>query len=281
MLTSAPFDDWWHAAYGLDVKIISPPHALLSLGIFSVQVGALLLILGYMNRSDGALQRQVPAALPLRRRHHRRARHAVPHGGDRPQAMHTAELYRAVAIALPFMLVGISRAAPHRWACTIMAAIYTLLPDGAGVDPAAVPRRAQARAGLLQRHALRAAGVSAAALGAGGGARSAAARLVALGRRGARRWRRARCSSPSSSPCSGRSPTSCSRRSRATGVFGTHYFGYYEHPSWLRPPISLLAAGQRRALLRSVMARRRRAGAMVGSALGLRLGATGCAGCKR
>ncbi|MGZ3408135.1 MAG: hypothetical protein ACXVAN_16915, partial [Polyangia bacterium] len=35
MLTSAPFDDWWHAAYGLDVKIISPPHALLSLGIFS------------------------------------------------------------------------------------------------------------------------------------------------------------------------------------------------------------------------------------------------------
>ena len=58
MLTSAPFDDWWHSAYGLDVKIISPPHALLSLGIFSVQVGALLLILGYMNRSDGALHRK-------------------------------------------------------------------------------------------------------------------------------------------------------------------------------------------------------------------------------
>src|SRR5579872_6801154 len=28
MLTSAPFDDWWHNAYGLDVKIISPPHML-------------------------------------------------------------------------------------------------------------------------------------------------------------------------------------------------------------------------------------------------------------
>ena len=26
MLTSAPFDDWWHNAYGLDVKILSPPH---------------------------------------------------------------------------------------------------------------------------------------------------------------------------------------------------------------------------------------------------------------
>src|ERR1044072_656576 len=25
MLTSAPFDNWWHDAYGLDVKIVSPP----------------------------------------------------------------------------------------------------------------------------------------------------------------------------------------------------------------------------------------------------------------
>src|SRR5882724_8168007 len=32
MLTSAPFDNWWHEAYGLDVKIISPPHMLLALG---------------------------------------------------------------------------------------------------------------------------------------------------------------------------------------------------------------------------------------------------------
>ena len=34
MLTSAPFDNWWHSAYGLDVKVFSPPHALLLLGIF-------------------------------------------------------------------------------------------------------------------------------------------------------------------------------------------------------------------------------------------------------
>src|SRR5262249_18431531 len=29
MLTSAPFDNWWHDAYGLDVQILSPPHSLL------------------------------------------------------------------------------------------------------------------------------------------------------------------------------------------------------------------------------------------------------------
>ena len=39
MLTSAPFDNWWHNAYGLDVKIISPPHALLLLGVCAVEAG--------------------------------------------------------------------------------------------------------------------------------------------------------------------------------------------------------------------------------------------------
>src|SRR5262245_55866742 len=29
MIVSAPFDDWWHNAYGLDVEIISPPHVVL------------------------------------------------------------------------------------------------------------------------------------------------------------------------------------------------------------------------------------------------------------
>src|SRR5262245_713344 len=28
MVVSAPFDNWWHNAYGLDVKILSPPHAV-------------------------------------------------------------------------------------------------------------------------------------------------------------------------------------------------------------------------------------------------------------
>ena len=40
MLTSAPFDDWWHNAYGLDVKIISPPHMLLAAGRAAIVEGA-------------------------------------------------------------------------------------------------------------------------------------------------------------------------------------------------------------------------------------------------
>src|SRR5271169_5308371 len=51
MITSAPFDGWWHDAYGLDVKIVSPPHVLLIAGIFAVEMGVLVLILSNMNRA--------------------------------------------------------------------------------------------------------------------------------------------------------------------------------------------------------------------------------------
>src|SRR6185295_2294254 len=45
MLTSAPFDDWWHNTYGLDVKILSPPHSILAAGMHHVVVGVVLLVL--------------------------------------------------------------------------------------------------------------------------------------------------------------------------------------------------------------------------------------------
>ena len=51
MIASAPFDNWWHAAYGLDVKILSPPHTFLLLGMVTVQLGAMLMMLAEQNRS--------------------------------------------------------------------------------------------------------------------------------------------------------------------------------------------------------------------------------------
>jgi hypothetical membrane protein len=55
MLTSAPFDDWWHNAYGLDVKIVSPPHTVLGLGMLGISLGALLLGLAHQNRVRDAV----------------------------------------------------------------------------------------------------------------------------------------------------------------------------------------------------------------------------------
>ncbi|MEZ4905395.1 MAG: hypothetical protein R2822_28340 [Spirosomataceae bacterium] len=50
MLTSAPFDDWWHNTYGLDVQILSPPHTVLALGIIGVQFGAIVSVLSAKNQ---------------------------------------------------------------------------------------------------------------------------------------------------------------------------------------------------------------------------------------
>ena len=49
MLASAPFDNWWHDSFGLDVKILSPPHVVLVVGIFTMGLGGLILISGRMN----------------------------------------------------------------------------------------------------------------------------------------------------------------------------------------------------------------------------------------
>ena len=57
MLTSAPLDDWWHNAYGLDVEILSPPHVVLALGICAIQLGALLMALSWQNRASERGQR--------------------------------------------------------------------------------------------------------------------------------------------------------------------------------------------------------------------------------
>jgi hypothetical protein len=45
MLTRAPFDDWWHNAYGRDVKIVSPPHLVLLAGWLAIVIGAMLMAL--------------------------------------------------------------------------------------------------------------------------------------------------------------------------------------------------------------------------------------------
>lgn len=52
MLTSAPFDDWWHNAYGLDVVILSPPHSLLGLGMLFLQFGACVSVSKYLNVAE-------------------------------------------------------------------------------------------------------------------------------------------------------------------------------------------------------------------------------------
>ena len=54
MLTSAPFDDWWHNAYGLDVEILSPPHVVLLVGIAGILIGAQTMAAAAQNRAEAS-----------------------------------------------------------------------------------------------------------------------------------------------------------------------------------------------------------------------------------
>src|SRR4051794_13840593 len=127
MLTSAPFDNWWHNAYGLDVKIISPPHALLILGIRAIDFGMLFLMLAAMNRASDAGDAN-----------YRNLRRLFLYlgglvlGGQMffimeytwDVALHRVVAYVCLAIAVPVVMATISQASRFRWAATTIAAIY-------------------------------------------------------------------------------------------------------------------------------------------------------------
>ena len=131
MLTSAPFDDWWHNAYGLDVKILSPPHCLLAAGMIGIQLGAMLLAVALQNRvPDAAGSRLAPVFALL---------FAYTSGVllvlvatmlmeySDPNLQHGALFYQASCGVYPLFLVAASRASRMRWGATAAAGVYTAL----------------------------------------------------------------------------------------------------------------------------------------------------------
>ena len=125
MLASAPFDDWWHNAYGLDVRIISPPHMVLAAGFFGIELGTVMLMLAFMNRA------------------HERARPSLERlflyvGGTvlceslliklesiSRSDQHNARFYLVVLIGTPAILAALSIASERRWASTIITSVYS------------------------------------------------------------------------------------------------------------------------------------------------------------
>lgn len=128
MITSAPFDNWWHNAYGLDVKIISPPHMILAWGMIGIQIGAMLMALSAQNRASDEDQRMYSMV------------HAYTAGilitmiatviqedASVGNHMHAAKFYIITAWTIPLFLVGLSRASRLRWPATTITAIYSAI----------------------------------------------------------------------------------------------------------------------------------------------------------
>jgi hypothetical protein len=126
MLVSAPFDDWWHNAYGLDVKIISPPHMVLAAGIAAIQAGAMLMALASQNRAGGArrdLNRLFLFGAGLL------VLLAATIATEYTQRwdMHQSLFYQVSAGVFVFFLVSAARASRTTWPATTVALVYSAL----------------------------------------------------------------------------------------------------------------------------------------------------------
>ena len=125
MMASAPFDNWWHNAYGLDVKIISPPHMILAWGMIAIQVGAMLMALARQNRATSSEQRRLSflyaASAGILVTMHATV---LMEYAAFPNEMHGPLFYRVTAIGLPLILIATARPSRLRWPATTTAAIY-------------------------------------------------------------------------------------------------------------------------------------------------------------
>jgi hypothetical protein len=136
MLTSAPFDDWWHNTYGLDVKILSPPHTVLVMGIIAIQFGAMFSVLALQNRED-----RLPGwseAFVARRNDRLRLMYVITAGlvltivfvfnseSMQRQSMHHSGFYQLAAGVFLVLLVAVARSSKLRWAVTATTVVYTV-----------------------------------------------------------------------------------------------------------------------------------------------------------
>src|SRR5881394_2470512 len=122
MMTSAPFDDWWHNRYGLDVKIVSPPHAVLGLGMFAVGMGVLLFVFSSQNRANNGngTRRGLFCAIAVGVMIAMWADFGTEFTW--PNLQHASYFYSVVCTPFPLLLVLAARASRVRPAATIAAA---------------------------------------------------------------------------------------------------------------------------------------------------------------
>ncbi len=119
------FDDWWHGAYGLDIGVFSPPHALLGSGIHLFYLGQFLLVVLYRNLalpSHERLTRWVLVCLWALFLGHAALTFDPSYGhmGVRSHSFVTS------SATLALTLVLIHRYLEWPWAGTVTAAIYML-----------------------------------------------------------------------------------------------------------------------------------------------------------
>ncbi|RRB01167.1 hypothetical protein [Larkinella rosea] len=140
MLTSAPFDDWWHNTYGLDVQILTPPHTVLLVGMMTVQFGAMIGVLALQNRASGTQPNSPGSDTQWNHRQAQRLKimftiaaglllsilYTMLAENLGPWTSHHSSSYITMGIAFPFYLLAVGRASTLRYPITITTLAYML-----------------------------------------------------------------------------------------------------------------------------------------------------------
>lgn len=140
MLTSAPFDDWWHNTYGLDVTILSPPHTVLILGIIGIQFGAMISVIAVKNQmklfgelgkvSTRALDKALFWLFALSAGFLLTIWFTLISEELGRMRVHRSSYYIFAGAAFPLLLIAVGKAVSHKWAVTAVAGVYTALMLG-------------------------------------------------------------------------------------------------------------------------------------------------------
>ena len=125
MVGAAPFDNWWHNAYGLDVKIATPPHLLLFISSFANQIGVMVWMASLMHRSVDQLRGRLTWLFLFVGSISLGEMEVLIREPTTLMSMHTATCYLAVSLAIPSWLIACGWGSAHRWGCTVASAIDT------------------------------------------------------------------------------------------------------------------------------------------------------------
>jgi len=127
MIASGPFDNWWHNAYGLDVKILSPPHILLAMGMTGIRFGTLVLVLAEVNRAVGEYRIRLERVLFFSFVFLLAMTVGIMQEDTFRIFMHGAKFYLVVMMVAPIWFAAVARASENRWAATIVTGSYSLM----------------------------------------------------------------------------------------------------------------------------------------------------------
>ena len=135
MLTSAPFDDWWHNSYGLDITILSPPHTVLVLGMIAIQFGAMISVIAfrnqlklknqYTNNLTKDLDRKLFWLFTLSAGFLLSVWLGLVSEKLARMESHRSSFYIYAALTFPLLVMAASKSVKHKWTITAVTAVYT------------------------------------------------------------------------------------------------------------------------------------------------------------